>query len=274
MVSGDEPDLGELSDDAIAGAWRVWQRVRGHRYSLDDVATAWEAAHEGRAIGAARALDLGCGIGSVTLMLAHALPEATLVGIEAQAISIELARRNVARNGLAERIVLVHGDMREVAPRLDARFDLVSGTPPYFDPAKSSPSTDAQRTHARIEMRGGVETYLAAAARVLAPGGRVVVCGDARRPDRVLSGAAAVELAPIARRDVVPREGKGPLFTIWTLARAGAVAASAIEERAPIVARTAEGARTEQAHALRRFFGLPVNEREAASPPTRERRAR
>ena len=84
----------ELSDDAIAGTFRVLQRVRGHRYSLDDVATAWEAARARPS--AVRVLDLGCGLGSVLLMLAWKLPDARLVGVEAQDISLALARRNVA----------------------------------------------------------------------------------------------------------------------------------------------------------------------------------
>jgi len=32
-----------LTDDALTGAYRVWQRKRGHRYSIDDVLTAHEA---------------------------------------------------------------------------------------------------------------------------------------------------------------------------------------------------------------------------------------
>ena len=32
-----------LTDDAITADFRIWQRRRGHRYSLDDVATAWVA---------------------------------------------------------------------------------------------------------------------------------------------------------------------------------------------------------------------------------------
>jgi FkbM family methyltransferase len=241
------PDGEELTDDAITAAYRVYQRRRGHRYSLDDVATAWVAGEERP--GARTVLDLGCGIGSVALMLAHVLPEAHIVGIEAQDVSLALARRNVHRNGLGARVSLVHGDLREWA--CGERFDLVTGTPPYFDPAKSSASTDAQRTYARIEMRGGIEDYVRAGARALAPGGALVVCGDARRPDRALAAAQSAGVRPVARRDVVPREGKGALFTIWVFAEHGE-----LEERAPIVARDASGARTDDARAMREFFGL------------------
>jgi tRNA1Val (adenine37-N6)-methyltransferase len=259
-----------LTDDAIAGTWRVLQRARGHRYSLDDVATAWEAA---RARPDARSVcDLGCGIGSVAIMIAYKLGGATIAGIEAQDVSLALARRNVARSGLGTRVTLVHGDLRDpdLAEHVGREHDLVTGTPPYFDPARSSPSTDAQRTYARIEMRGGIEAYLSAASRILSDRGRVVVCGAASRPDRALRGAEAASLAVIARRDVIPRAGKAPLFTLWTLGRG---ATGEVEEREPLVARDENGARTEMAHALRRFFDLPVNELEPASPTLRARRA-
>src|SRR5690606_20868055 len=108
-----------------------------------------------------------------------------------------------------------------LASQLGEPFELVTGTPPYLPPGRGSPSTDAQRTYARLEMRGGVEAYLAAAAPILAPGGRFVVCCDARAPERAIEGGEAVGLAPVCRRDVVPRAGhKGPLFTVWTFAHA------------------------------------------------------
>jgi len=255
-------DFGELTDDAIAGDWRITQRRRGHRYSLDDVATAWEAARARPS--AARHADLGCGIGSVLLMVGYKVRPAFAAAIEAQEISHALAAKNLARNGYDAH--LVRGDLRR-EDLLDAlggeRFDLVTGTPPYLPPGRGSPSTDDQRTYARLEMRGGVEAYLAAAAEVLAPGGRFVVCCGAQTPERALEGGREAGLFPVRRRDVVPRAGKkGPLFTVWTFAREEAP----LVEEPPLVARDEGGARTEASHDLRRFFDLPVNVDEPASP--------
>lgn len=260
----------QLSDDALAGTFRVLQRVRGHRYSLDDVATAWEAVRAQPT--AARALDLGCGLGSVLLMLAWKLPRAQLVGVEAQDLSMALARRNVLRNeGVAGRATLIHGDLRDervLARALAAGpFDLVSGTPPYMLPGTATPSPDAQRAHARIELRGGVEAYLAAMARVLAPGGVGVVCSDARTPQRALEGAARVGLVCVRRRDVVPRDGhKAALFSVFTCRRQKDVPTAALVVEAPLVARDQGGGRTDAAHELRRFFDLPTDGLEPPSP--------
>ncbi|APR86967.1 tRNA (adenine37-N(6))-methyltransferase TrmN6 [Minicystis rosea] len=246
----------ELTSDAITASFRLLQRRRGHRFSLDDLATAWEAARACPA--AATYLDLGCGVGSVLLMVAWKLSAARVFGVEAQEISFALAQRNVAENGLAARVSLAHGDLREVTRAwANDRCDLVSGTPPYLPPGTALMSPDPQRAAARIELRGGVEDYLAAAARVLAPGGRVVVCADGRMPDRVVRGAAAAGLVPLRRLDVIARQGAfGPLFSVWTCtARADEGEACPLDHET-VVMRDARGERTETSIAMRRFFGL------------------
>jgi tRNA1(Val) A37 N6-methylase TrmN6 len=261
----------ELTDDALAGELRVFQRKHGHRYSLDDTLTAWTAAVARP--GAARALDLGCGIGSVLLMLAHALPSARLFGLEAQAQSFDLVCKNVARNGLGARVQPAHGDMRDPAA-LDAlvaqnggRFELVTGTPPYLPKEHGTLPPDSQKAHARFELRGGVEAYIGAAARVLAPGGTFVVCAGARGDERVRGAAREHGLHVHARLAAIPSPLKGVLFSVWTL---GTEPADFVE-REPFVARDATGARTEQARALRSFFGLPNPVDEPDSPRLRSR---
>jgi tRNA1(Val) A37 N6-methylase TrmN6 len=265
--SEDAPAGEPSTDDALTGRFRVFQLRGGHRYSVDDVLTAREALRA--APEAARVLDLGCGIGSVLLMEAHHLDEARFVGIEAQAVSFELAERNVARNELGGRVSVIHGDLREAAIRERARvaggpFELISGTPPYMPPGTSTPSPHPQRAHARVELRGGVEDYLEAASELLAPGGRVVVCCDARRPERAIGGGAAAGLRALRRQDAVPRAGRPPLFSVFTFGHAEEHDGVELDPVDPFVARTAAGERTEAYFALRAFFGLP-RAREAGS---------
>lgn len=231
----------------------VWlhQRAKGHRFSSDDVVTALIAA---RAVpDAARILDLGCGIGSVLLHLAWTHPHATLVGIEAQDISFALLERNVADNGFGARVTILHGDLREVAPP-DPPFALVTGTPPYFPPGAAVDALDPQRAYARIEYRGGVEAYVAAAARVLAPDGTFVVCGDARADARVHAAAAEHALAVIARCEAIPRVGTPALFAVWTLRRAPYAVAEPASTTLTI--RDADGRPTADAAMLKAFSGL------------------
>jgi tRNA1(Val) A37 N6-methylase TrmN6 len=266
-----------LTDDALTGGYRVWQRKRGHRYSIDDVLTAREACVARP--DATRYLDIGCGLGSVLLMVAYKLPQARALGVEAQAVSFGLAQRNVERNGQGERVTLHHGDLRDLragAGRARALAalgteegpQLISGTPPYMPVGTSTPSPDEQRRYARVELRGGVEEYLATMGALLGAGGRAVVCCDARTPERALRGAAAAGLAPLRRLDAIPREGAEALFSVWTLGRASDLPAETPCAHDRFVARDADGQRTLAYRQLRSFFDLDPKPAPAASQQT------
>ncbi len=263
----------DLTDDALTAGIRVYQRKHGHRYSLDDVVTAWHALRQRPQ--ARTCLDLGCGLGSVLLMLADKLPGAHLRGVEAQTISHALLQRNIARNGLGGRVRAELADLRDGAllDRLRAEpevaqtggFELVTGTPPYKPVGSATPSPDSQRAHARVELRGGVEEYLLAAGRVLAPTGLCVVCAEAGAEARVQDGAARAGLQLVSRLDVIPMAGrKGRLFAVHTLAFP--VSAGTFAVLPALCARDAQGARTPEAYELRRFFGLDIAAHEPPSP--------
>jgi tRNA1(Val) A37 N6-methylase TrmN6 len=259
--------LGEVTDDALTSRYRVFQRVKGHRYSIDDVVTAWEAANA--APHATRVLDLGTGLGSVSISLAHALPEARIVGIEAQEISFGLLDANVRRNGLSERLRIEHGDIRDAelidrVSREEGPFDLVSGTPPYFLPHEATQPPDSQKAHARFELRGGVEAYLKAGARAVSEGGAIVLCASVKQRARLDDAIEREDLALHASRELIPREGKDALFLLVTLRRTPC--ASPVTHP-PFIARNAAGERTAMERAVRGFFGMVSRASEPPSPP-------
>jgi tRNA1Val (adenine37-N6)-methyltransferase len=250
-IAFQDPTLGPLTDDLLTRDVRVYQRAKGHRFSSDDVATAYVAFSTRPT--AARVLDMGCGLGSVLLILAWKLPEARLSGVEAQAMSFELLQRNVARSGFAPRISIAHGDLRDadLLATLGQRFELITGTPPYFPPEAALDAEDEQRAYARIEYRGGVEAYIEAGSRLLAPTGALVLCGDARVGERTTSAALAAGLVVSARCDVIAREGRSPLFSVWTLcAEPGPC------EISTLMLRGADGEPALGARQLREFSGM------------------
>lgn len=237
----------------LAGDWRLFQPRRGHRWSLDDLVTAWVAT-DGVA-PATRVLDLGCGLGSVLQLVAWRWPEATVWGVEAQADRAALGRRSIAFNGCADRCRIVDGDLRHGLEALGT-FELVTGTPPYFPRGTGTESAATHAAPCRFELRGGVEDYLAAASTVLAPGGRVVVCTSALEQPRMAPAAAAARLAHEAHWDVIPRDGKPPLVMVDVFTAPG-VAAASPQQRA-IIVRDAAGAWTPAFQAVRAHFGMPT----------------
>ena len=237
----------------LAGNWRILQRTDGHRFSLDDLVTAHFATVMAARPG--RLLDLGCGIGSVLLFLAWRFPQARCLGIEAQPVSAALARRSLAWNGAQDRCEVRLGDFREVALE-DAAidpFDLITGTPPYFPRGTGVESGAIQRAPCRFEHRGGIETYCEVAARLLRPGAPFVACAPTSQSDRVMAAAREAGLHLARRRDVIPRAGKAPLFTVFAFVNE---AVRAIADP-PLVVRDAHSRRTEEFVALRAQMGMP-----------------
>ena len=191
--------------DWISGHWRIFQYERGHRFSVDDVLCSWFAV--GHAPRVDRALDLGSGIGSVALCTAWRLPGARFATIEAQDISLRLAKKSIAWNGVEDRVTPYLGDLRDTAllDEVKARhgpFDLVTGSPPYWPVGTALPSLHPQAVPARLEVRGDVSDYARAAARVLGAGGVFVVVHQAAHDARVRAAIADAGLALLALRFV------------------------------------------------------------------------
>lgn len=245
----------EVTIDRLTCDWRIVQRRRGHRHSTDDLLTGWYAAE--KVEPRTRILDLGSGIGSVGLLVLWRSPGATLTAIEAQEVSFRLLERNIELNGLADRVRAIHGDLRQV--RLGGEpFDVVTGSPPYFDVKDGIVSPDSQRAHARFELRGDVRDYCAAARAQMSETGRFVFCFPSAQRARAEQAVEDAELVLETSRDVIPRRGAASLFSLFCCRRrvgSRASAEAAIRE-APYVVRDDRGEPTEEHARARASFGF------------------
>lgn len=253
----------------LVGSWRILQRVGSHRWTTDDIMTAYVALQELEGLDCfqrndVRYIDLGCGNGSVLQMTSWGLLKKHTLkafGIEARSEAAALARRsltfNIGKDAVGETISVIHGDFRDLErhepfanekginiqsqvekfyKEKAKKFDLVTGTPPYFQVDFSvkedygekvvtkavinqggMPSS-IQSAPARCEFRGGVEEYCKAASRVLSDEGIFVVCENWLNNDRVYSGA---EIAGLEIKTVYPVKGKSSrkeiLFAVYVL---------------------------------------------------------
>ena len=208
LGKGPEVEEGE-SLDSISGHFRLFQLKKGHRFSTDDLLVAWYGSSW--CAGAKTALDLGSGLGTVSSIVAWRMQGIRLTTVEAQDESFRLAKKSAKWNGLSDRIELRHGDFREEGViREDERFDLITGSPPYFPPGSGVEGDHPQKIACRFEMRGDVLDYCRAGAGHLSPGGVLALVfpvNPVEQLERVREGARESGLSIVRMRSVVFREG-------------------------------------------------------------------
>ncbi len=115
-----------------------------------------------------RALDLGCGAGTIALLLCRQAAQVIATDINPRAVA--LARINIALNGV-DNIDVREGDL--FAAVADEQFDLIAAHPPYVALPDGMPAT----SHLHGGPRGDelARRMLAGVAAHLSPGGQAVV---------------------------------------------------------------------------------------------------
>lgn len=122
----DSEGLGSYDRDAempsaAALVARELSRVEAHRRTLAEPLRALDLGR------VERILDVGCGTGGSTVALATAWPEASTMGVDASALTLEAARVRAEGHGLDEaRVRFLHVRAGAPLPLADGAFDLVT----------------------------------------------------------------------------------------------------------------------------------------------------
>jgi len=202
------PRDGETLDTFYRGRVRVFQKKRGYRFSVD----APLLADFVRTRKTDEILEIGTGNGIISLLLSIK-PFRRTTALEVQRGLADLARRNVALNGIERRIEVVEADFRDYDP--GRTFDLIVANPPYIRKATGFLSRDTEKSVAKHEIHGDVGDLLRKTAEWLKKDGRACFIYPERRRKDFLEAAAANGLRVRRTRNVHARAGEPPnLFLI------------------------------------------------------------
>ena len=156
-----------------------------------------------RMVGARRILEIGTLGGYSTIWLARALPaEGRLISLEADALHAKVARENIVRAGLADRVEIRIGKALDTLPSVEANkigpFDFV-----FIDADKPNNPE-----------------YLKWALK-LARSGAVIVCDNVIR-DGAVADAATHDASALGARKLFDLIGAEPRLTATALQTVGA----------------------------------------------------
>ena len=101
-----------------------------------------------------RVLDLCTGNGSLAVLAAMAYPQVQVDGADLSTDALEVARINVRRHGLAERITLIESDGLAA---LTGPYDLILCNPPYVNAASMEQLPAEYRAEPELALAGGTD---------------------------------------------------------------------------------------------------------------------
>ena len=207
--------------DRLSGDFIIYQPRSGQRYTTDDMLAAWVAVREMRRRSSVPAcfLDLGSGLCSVPMILLWAFPALTGTGIEISPERYALGRASLEKNGLAGRFSLLQGDLRDL--KNAGCFGLITSSPPYYQRREGPVSPNRDKAGVRFELQGSIEDYCRAAAGHLAQGGLFATVYPCQYRRRALNAAQACGLGCERELQVIPRQGKPPLVSLFIFSRGG-----------------------------------------------------
>jgi len=236
-------------DCLLGGRVRLCQPAAGYRAAIDPVLLA-------AAVDAApgeRVLDLGCGVGAAALCLLARQPLVHVTGLELQPELAALGRDNAGRNGRDGSFTVVTGSALAPPPTVPhGGFDQVMTNPPFAVAGQGTAPPNRSKALAHVESGLDLAGWIHAAARALAPKGRLWVIHRADRLDALLAAFAGRGLGEVRVLPLWPRSGRAAGRVIVS-ARKGSRAPLALLPG--IVLHREEGGYTAAAEAVLRDGG-------------------
>ena len=202
-VDGEMRMMQVTHDHLLNEAVKITQPADGYRVGTDAVLLAAAIATD-----SGRILDLGAGVGGVSLCLAHRLREIQITAIETHGDLAALAEENAETNGVANRMRVLNTDIRGMPPVLAGSFDHVVSNPPYHNSHGTRPR-NADRALAHMGEDTEMVDWVRAAVWAAKPRARITfICRADRVPELIslfdANGAGEAVLFPLWPRHSSP----------------------------------------------------------------------
>ena len=205
------PSPDETLDSFLNGALQILQKKKGYRFSIDALLLSQFI----RIRKNEKAIDLGTGCGILPLLLSKTTKAHSFVGVEIQKELANLAGRNVALNGLEERITILRRDfkrLREIF--LPGSFDVVISNPPYRKYLTGRVNPSLEKAIARHEIKGTIEDLTRIASYLLPAKGRCYLIYSSSRAIDLLTALRHHRLEPKRLQLVHPQTGEPAKFIL------------------------------------------------------------
>lgn len=183
-------------DRFLQGQIKLSQPVEGYRVGTDAVMLGASLRQL-----SGRALDMGAGVGGVSLSAMLRYPGCQFTLVEKDPLCAQLAQENMDKNFPDHQNRIIHGDVLALPVMLQSSFEHVFSNPP-FHYAQDKPARSSRRNLAHYGDEQTLEAWIKSALWAAKPKGRVSFILRADRMDEALislrlAGAGEIVCFPV-----------------------------------------------------------------------------
>ncbi len=183
----------ETIEDLGIGGLRVLQKKDGFRFGADSVLLSDFA----KDIKAENCLDLCTGSAVVPILLSAKTDISRFFGVEIQEEIADMAKRSVSLNGLADKIKIECGDIKNADKFYGKRaFSLITVNPPYMPKGTAVENETDSKIIARHEIKCCLSDIVTAAAKLLKVKGHIILVHKPTRLVDIISLMRESQIEP------------------------------------------------------------------------------
>ena len=190
--------LPTTSDTFYHGQVIIKQPKKGYRFAVDSPILAAFLPRSAKP-----ALEVGCGVGVISLLALKQKKFPAVTGIEIQEALYHLAVENGAANGMAGRFQVIHGDFNRIFAGI-RDVQTIFCNPPFYKTGQGRLSPDETVRLARSEIALTLAGLLRGCAAALAARGKIYLVFPFSRLEELVACALANGLHPARLRQVRP----------------------------------------------------------------------
>ena len=198
----------------LGGRVKIHQPVKGYRAGMDAVMLAASlSAKPGEHL-----VEFGCGPGAALLSAAARLDGVRFSAWEVEDWAAELAQRNLAENGLEDRVDVRCGDITGIEPKPFA--SQVFFNPPFFDDPDALRHPDPEKQRAWLSGETPLPVWVQIAARIIKGQGYLTIIHRADALPAILS-ATGRAFGSVVIKPIQPRPDRPAKRVIVRVRRGG-----------------------------------------------------
>ena len=236
-----------MIDELWNGGPRFKEQTGVFRLCTDSVMLA-HFAKSTRTKKKRNAIDLGCGSGIISILLAWDDPDMIVDGVEIQSDAVRLATENAKLCGLDGRVTIIEGDLRRHREFLQAgAYDLTTANPPYYPTGSGKQAANAKAAAARGEGFCTLADICHAAGYLTRWGGSFMLVHKPERLAEIFREMATAGFEPKRIRFVQHKQSSPPSLALVEGRRGGK---PSLTVEAPLILANEDGSDSAEARAI------------------------